>query len=505
MAAGTSVDSVDIYSDSGKKKKARGRMIAILVAAAVVCAGVCAVVGRQVYDHYQHEKLLDSVLNTDRFYSGIVVQGVGVGGMTMQQAREAVKAKEASARGDYNVKITYEGKNWGLTRDDMSFSYDTESVLKKAYAYGRSGSRDTRYAQVTALKTHPKKYSVTASPDEAALKAKVEKIASEVNRKPVDPTVISFSAASRTFAYKDGVEGLSVDTDRLWSGVKAAVESAGHAGTVQMQVKKLPFSQTMAAVKGRMKKLGSFSTTSTNNASGTYNMKKALQAVNGTCIPAGKTFSFFGTVGPCDKAHGYREAGAILKGKLVQDYGGGICQASTTIYGAALRSNMKIVERHNHSLPSSYCPIGQDATVSYPDLDLKFQNTTAYPVYIVTSTGGKSLTASFYGYQSPDYDEIKVVSSVDKTIPAPSNAQYTADSSLSPGTVKLDSKARKGYRASARRVFYKNGKQVKTENLNFSYYPPKPAYYSYGKGSSAKSASSSSGGSQDRPDDDVAA
>lgn len=488
----TADSSTEIYSaHPAKKKISRKGLIAIIAAAVVVCAGVCAVAGKHAYDNYQHQKQVDAALNTDKFYSGITVQGVKVGGMTMQQAQQAVKAKETSARGDYDVKITYDSKKWGFTQNDMSFTYDTDSVLKKAYAYGRSGDRETRYKQIMALKTQPKSYSITAALDEDALKAKVEKVASQVSRSPVNPTVVSFNASTGSFTCKDGVPGLSADSAKLWSDVKTVVEGTKHTGTVQMQVKTIPFDKTVSEIKSHMQKLGTFSTTSTNSSSGTYNMMRALNSVNGTCIPAGGTFSFLGVVGSCDQAGGYLPGGALLNGKLVSEYGGGICQASTTIYGAALRSNMKIVERYNHSMPSSYCSIGQDATVSYPDLDLKFKNATDYPVYIVTSTGGRVLTATFYGYQSPDYDNIQIVSQVDHTTPAPSQPKYTEDSSLSAGSVRMDSRAREGYTVSASRVFYKNGKAVRTEALPSSDYPAMPAYYSYGKGTS----SSKSGGS----------
>lgn len=490
----TASSSTDIYSSSGKKKNAHGRLIAIIAAAVVVCAGVCTVAGKQMYDNYKYNQKVDSTLNTDKFYSGITVQGVSLGGMTMQQAQEALKAKEASACGQYDIKIAYDGKSWELTQNNMAFTYNTDSILKEAYAYGRSGDRDTRYKQVAALQTQPKEYSVTAALNENDLKAKVEKIASQVSRSPVNPTVVSFDESTKSFACKDGVEGLSVDSAKLWNDVKAVAEGK-HTGTVAMQVKTVPFDQSIAQVKSHLQQLGTFSTTSTNNYNGTYNMSKALRTVNGTCIPAGGTFSFFSVVGPCDQAHGYLSAGALLNGQHIDEYGGGICQASTTIYGAALRSNMQIVERYNHSMPSSYCTIGQDATVSYPDLDLKFKNTTDYPVYIVTSVSGRDLTATFYGYQPPDYDNIEITSTVDKTIAAPSQAQYTEDSSLSAGTVQLSSRARTGYRVTARRVFYKNGSVVKTEVLNSSYYPPMPASYSYGRGTASSKIGGSSGSS----------
>jgi vancomycin resistance protein YoaR len=471
----------DIFSDSVEKKHRYRKITALVAAVMVLCGTVAAVSGKKMYEKYQHDKLVASVVDTGKFYSGTVVQGVELGGMTMQQALIAVKGKQESARGTYSIKISNGSQTQELTQNDMTFSYNTEKVLKEAYAYARSGDRERRFQQVNALKTEPKSYSVEAALDETDLKAKVLKIAAAACRDPVNPTVASFDASTKTFAFKDGVEGLTADGDALWADVKAIAEG-GRTGAVKLQEKSVPFNTDLAEVKSHMQQIGTYGTTSTNAYNGTYNMSRALAAVNGTCVPAGGTFSFLAAVGPCDRAHGYLQAGAILNGKLIQEYGGGICQASTTLYGAALRAGMKIVERSNHSMPSSYCAIGQDATVSYPGLDLKFQNTSAYPVYILTKTKGRALTATFYGYQPADYDTVSITSQVTETIAAPAQAKYTEDAGLASGTVKLDSKAHTGYKVTALRVYSRNGKTVKTEKLSSSYYKPQPAYYSYGKG-----------------------
>ena len=79
------------------KKKISGRLIAVIVSAAVVCVAGCAYVGKQIYDRNKHNFEVASMLDTNLFYKGIRVQGVNVGGMTMQEAEKAVKAQETSA------------------------------------------------------------------------------------------------------------------------------------------------------------------------------------------------------------------------------------------------------------------------------------------------------------------------------------------------------------------------------------------------------------------------
>ena len=110
-------------------------------------------------------------------------------------------------------------------------------------------------------------------------------------------------------------------------------------------------------------------------------------------------------------------------------YGGGICQASTTLYGAVIRSDLEIVTRYNHLWPSTYVPIGLDATVDYPGLDFQFRNSTEYPIYIQAGMSGTKLTVTLYGYKDPSYDYIEVTSKKTETIAKPA-AQITVDNSL---------------------------------------------------------------------------
>jgi Uncharacterized vancomycin resistance protein len=482
---------------SGARHKKHTALWAVL-AVILVLGAVGGFFGRQFYTEYRHQQEVAAAVDVNTFYPGITVQGIDLGGKTMEQAQEAVKALEPSLRGNYEITVKYGDKSWKLTQDDLNFTFDTDSVLKEAYAYARDGSPEDRYQKVIALRTTPKTYEIANTMSYDGVEAKLQDMVKGIAYAPVDATVASFDTATATFQYADGKNGLSVDENRLYREVEQIINGP-KTGTVEVPTAVVPFNKTIAEVKSHLQKLGTYSTVSTNNANGTFNMARALAAVNGTCIKPGAVFSFNGTTGNCDKANGYKEAGAILNGQLIQSYGGGICQASTTIYGAALRSNLVIVQRSNHSIPSVYCPLGQDAAVSYPELDLKLKNPTDYPIYIVTSTKDRTLTATFYGYQSPDYDRIDITSQKTETIAAPTAAKYTVDKSLSKGAVKLTSKARTGYRATAQRLFYKNGTLVKTENLPSSYYRPNPAYYSIGPGTTVSGQTSSSAPASSKP------
>lgn len=135
-----------------------------------------------------------------------------------------------------------------------------------------------------------------------------------------------------------------------------------------------------------------------SNTNRNTNIQLATKACNGYVIQPGATFSFNTVVGKRTKERGYKEAGVYVNGQTDTGIGGGICQVSSTLFNAALESNMTIVARRAHSLPVSYLPKGRDAAVSWGGPEFKFKNPYSFPVMIGTyyDKNGK-LTMSIRG------------------------------------------------------------------------------------------------------------
>jgi hypothetical protein len=112
------------------------------------------------------------------------------------------------------------------------------------------------------------------------------------------------------------------------------------------------------------------------------NIARAAAYLDGAEIPAGGTFSFNDRVGPRTLERGFGVAPELHGDVLHLGYGGGTCQTSSTLHAAAIYGAMTVLERHEHAHPSSYMPMGLDATVSYPLSDLKLENTLPYPVLV---------------------------------------------------------------------------------------------------------------------------
>lgn len=145
---------------------------------------------------------------------------------------------------------------------------------------------------------------------------------------------------------------------------------------------------------------GLVSSTSLNSpTSGTnrnYNLWKACSTINGKVIYPGQTFNWFRDHGPASAARGYRQATVFEGTKSVLGYGGGVCQVSSTIYQAARKIGLQIVERHQHSKTVSYTTLGNDATVSYGSNNLIIRNNKSYPIKLVMSASGGRTTCQIY-------------------------------------------------------------------------------------------------------------
>jgi|GEM_PF-488063 len=137
------------------------------------------------------------------------------------------------------------------------------------------------------------------------------------------------------------------------------------------------------------------------------NLRLAAEAINGYVIEPGATFSFNEVVGDTTAERGYKEAPVLYSSGLGSSDGGGICQVSTALYIAAVKADLEIVERHPHSVPSDYAPIGLDATIVYGSRDLRIKNNTDFPITIYAKAVGQTVSVNLLGKMSSlrvDYD-----------------------------------------------------------------------------------------------------
>lgn len=217
-----------------------------------------------------------------------------------------------------------------------------------------------------------------------------------------------------------------------------------------------------------------------------HNVALAASRINGILIPPGATFSFNDAVGDISAATGYKQAYVIKSGRTVLDDGGGVCQVSTTLFRAALKSGMPIAERHAHSYRVGYYEQGGwkpgfDATVYAPAYDLKIVNDTPAHILIqaITDTKNMSLTFELYGKKDGRTVEISPVKLWD-AVPAPPDL-YQDDPTLPTGTVKQVDWAAPGVKASFNYTVTRGGEEIFAKTF-YSNFIPWQAVYLRGTG-----------------------
>jgi vancomycin resistance protein YoaR len=132
-----------------------------------------------------------------------------------------------------------------------------------------------------------------------------------------------------------------------------------------------------------------------------YNVHLAARMLDGIIVEPGAIFSQNQAIGPYIESRGFQKGPTYIGTKLTTTIGGGVCKIASTLYNVTVLSNLKVVERYNHSMPVPYVPYGQDATVAYGVKDFRFQNDTSFPIMIWAQGIDNILYIAFYGSSSP--------------------------------------------------------------------------------------------------------
>lgn len=415
------------------------------------------------------------------FYPGVSLEGVDLSGMTLEQAIEEWGARDSKVRDSLDVTLTLGENQWPFTAEELGYTSDYQQVVQSAWSVGRYGTLEERYQVVGDLtrENWHRDFQVTRNVDEGVAMGKLNALAESLSTQPVDAQVEYFDETTRTFTFSGSKPGLVVEGKDLMNAVKSAAANGQKAVPISLRkVEPKNSVETLSQEYGLVASAttdGSFST-----ANRLTNLKVACKTLNGTRLDPGETFSFNKTIGKRTAKAGYKSAGAYENGITTAQLGGGICQISTTLFNAAVKSDMKITERAPHSRPSKYVGLGKDATVNWPSQDFKFQNNTDDPIFIVSYVKSKKVTVQIYGKKLPGGMKIKLSAEQNESY-APGDPQYIKDSSLAPGQQVLYEESRKGYLATTYKLYMDaNDKLLKKVQLCKSYYRPAGAVYKVG-------------------------
>ena len=299
----------------------------------------------------------------------------------------------------------------------------------------------------------------------------LERLSATVSRKPQDA---HFQVtATGKIVIRPSAPGLQLDLPATAKAIAAAAFSADkRTANLVVRVANPQRTTEIAKTMGIDSVVSSYTTTYGGTPGRLNNVQLVAELIDGTLIAPGGTFSFNGTTGERTAEKGFQEAPVIINGELQNGLGGGICQVSTTVFNAAFEAGLAITARTNHALYISHYPLGRDATVNYPDLDLKFNNDTAHWLLLRTFVGAGSLTVNLYG--TPVNRRVETTTDpLVETGPVP--VKETDDPTLLKGKRVTDEFGAPPRETSVHRLVYDADGKLLYDNTWSSYYVGEPS------------------------------
>jgi vancomycin resistance protein YoaR len=266
--------------------------------------------------------------------------------------------------------------------------------------------------------------------------------------------------------------GLALDVVRSARRMLAAAERpANRVATLAVSAQPAQRSTAQARAMGITGTVAAYETFYGGDPNRIHNVQLVAHLVDRKLIAPGATFSFNGTTGERTAAKGFREAPVIVNGELQTGLGGGVCQVSTTVFNAAYEAGLPITARTNHALYISHYPLGRDATVDYPSIDLKFVNDTGHWLLLRTWVGSSSLVVGLYG--TPQHRRVESFPQPLRVV-APPPVQKTVDATLEPGEVVVDDAGVPAQSTSVERKVYDAQGKLLSDQTWYSSYRAEP-------------------------------
>jgi vancomycin resistance protein YoaR len=263
------------------------------------------------------------------------------------------------------------------------------------------------------------------------------------------------------------VDGMVVDRAKVVPAILATLPKPSGQRKASVGLAKQPAKFTTAAAQklGIKEKVSEFTTEFPHADYRNTNIGRAAELINGTLLKPNEVFSLNKVVGERTAENGFTDGYIINRGVLVKDLGGGVSQSATTTFNAAFFAGLEDVEHKAHSFYISRYPVGREATVAWPSVDLKFRNDSGHGILIETSfrrsSGGSkgAITVRMWGTKVWD---IKAGQSQRFNGRAP-RVIYNEK----PGCERQAPVA--GFDIKIYRYFHRNGERVKTESFTTHY------------------------------------
>lgn len=411
---------------------------------------------------------------------GITLEGQSLGGMTRDQVQAIADSVLEQRR---SAIITIHGmndENVTVSAGNLGMTWTNSDVADTIINYGHAANIIARYKQEKDLAVNGADFTIELDFNQDQIRTFIENNCSSWNVQAVNA---SMTRANGGFQFTEGSDGITINEDESVKQIYSYLTSEwkGEDATIDLDMETTTPATTTEDLQKLTSVLGTFTTYySTANAGRSKNISNACGMINGLTLAPGETFSMLKTITPFTEENGYEMAGSYSGDEVVESFGGGICQVSTTLYNAVIRAELKVNERYNHSMIVTYVDPSADAAIAESSgMDFKFTNNLDSTVYIEGYTYNGSITFTIYGVETRASN--RKVSFVSETLSeTPSEGtKIKEDPSLAVGTVQTTA-GHTGYTARLWKVVTVDGVQQSKDVFNNSTYNMTPTYVKVG-------------------------
>ena len=453
---------------SKSSKQKTNRILSVLTLCTLAITAV--IIGQFIVLDNQTNKTLQN---------GTVINGMNLSGMNKEEAKVMLLSNFNEKAQEFQLEISDPDseKSWTFDKDDLEVNSDIHTILEASQDKNALNGEDDEITDfLSQFNRTGGSINVAFNYIFVGLDEKIEKILNEVEIEPINSEIKFTPNEKNPFEITDSKNGKRVDKVALYKDINDQFLTSNKIKVTLPYTEEIP-TITKEYNESLTTKVASFSTKVADSTGGRkHNVKLALSKFNGMIVQPNESVSFNEIVGPHTSENGFKTATIIYNGEFTDGIGGGICQASTTLYNALLLSGVQIDEVHRHTLPVKYVPLALDAMVAEYTSDLKFTNTSEYPIYIKTYSDSKGVGVDIftheleYTYKTRSETIATIKSAGDKVVPD-TEGKY-ANKVLFKGEYFRVSYSKDGYEAKSYLQKYLNGKLIEEEQIRHEIYQP---------------------------------
>ena len=409
---------------------------------------------------------------------GVYIGSVDVGGMTKQEAHDAVDAYVDRLM-QTNFSLMGPIGYMNITAEEMGITTDVDTVVEEANTIAKYGDLISRFKETKDLEKENKVVNLPLTLDKQATANKIYEHRDELNIAAVDN---SFRIENGNFVFIPGKTGNEVNIVESVYSIRDFIhnEWSPEKTEIALVIDEVQPRGSEEELSKLTSVLGTFQTNFGSSAAGrAQNVRNACDKINGTILYPGEEFSTYETISPFTQENGYGIAGAYENGQVVESVGGGVCQVATTLYNAVIRAELDVTMRYNHSMMVSYVPPSDDAAIAGTYKDFRFKNNMDTPVYIEGTSDGGILTFKVYGVENRPSN--RVVSFESETVEKKDiEVQINVSSDHDLGYIATTQSAHQGVVARLWKIVTVDGVQQSREIFNKSTYNSSPKIITVG-------------------------